>query len=219
MNYGGIINPAVARLCLVNLIIPAVGGAVTLGLSGTFGSGSGVETDVNIFNSSTISVIKNNFENSATLGTNLTYNNATGFNRAWAVAGKRGGFTVTLNEDISLLKNGGPLASGLDEGETGGAFVGFTFDNGMSIFAGTEIFTGKPTQYPKTQSSKYPGFVNQTDAQQQFNVGRTFLKIENAPSIGNIRFDYSGESQMWSQNIIHDYFDYFYVVRAKVLTI
>jgi RHS repeat-associated protein len=182
------------------------GGALTLGLSGTFGSGAGRPTDVNIFNSSTISGVTNNFNNSGTLGTNFTYNNATGFNRAWGVAGKAGGFTASLNEDFSFAKKAGHgiLASGFDEGETGGGFLGYTFKNGTSIFAGTEIFTGKPTSYPKTQSMQYPGFVNQTDAQQQFNVGRTFLKVENAPGIGNIRFDYSGQSQMWSQNAIHD---------------
>jgi len=30
------------------------------------------------------------------------------------------------------------------------------------------------------------------------------IGVENAPGIGNIRFDYSGQSQMWSQNAIHD---------------
>jgi hypothetical protein len=182
------------------------GGALTLGLSGTLGSGAGngTPTDLNMFNSTTLSGITNTFEKSATIGTNLTYNNATGFNRAAGFAGKLGGFTATINEDFSFLPKGGLLASGLDEGETGGGFLGYTFKNGTSLFAGTEIFTGKPTQYPKPSSSDYPGYVEQTTQQQLFNVGRSFLRIENAPGIGNLRFDYSGQSQMWSQNAIHD---------------
>jgi RHS repeat-associated protein len=181
------------------------GGALTLGLSGTFGSGAGRPTDVNIFNSSTISGVTNNFNNSGTLGTNFTYNNATGFNRAWGVAGKAGGFTASLNEDFSFAKKAGHgiLASGFDEGETGGGFLGYTYKNGNTIFGGTEIFTGKPYGgYPKTGDGA--GYVKQDLGQQQLNVGRSFLKVENAPSIGNIRFDYSGHSQMWSQNLIHD---------------
>ncbi|MEW6774647.1 MAG: hypothetical protein AB1304_11725, partial [Bacteroidota bacterium] len=186
------------------------GGAVTLGLSTTFGSGggNGIPTDLNIFNSTTLSGITNTFEKSFTVGTNLTYNTATGFNRAAGYAGKIGGFTAAINEDYSFLPKGGLLASGKDEGETGGGFLGYTFKNGSSIFAGTEIFTGKPTQYPKQSSRDYPGFVEQTPQQQQFNVGRSFLKIENAPGIGNIRIDYSGQSQMWSQNLIHDALGY-----------
>jgi hypothetical protein len=182
------------------------GGALTIGLSGTLGSGSGsgTPTDLNIFNSSTISGITNTFEKSATLGTNLTLNTATGFNRAAGFAGKLGGFTAAINEDFSLLPKGGLFASGLDEGETGGGFLGYTFKNGTSLYAGTEIFTGKPTQYPKPSSSEYSGYVAQTTQQQQFNVGRSFFKIENASGIGNLRFDYSGKSQMWSQNAIHD---------------
>jgi hypothetical protein len=183
----------------------SLGGALTLGLSGTFGGGTGRPTDVNIFNSSTISGVTNNFNNSGTLGTNFNYNTATGFNRAWGIAGKAGGFTASLNEDFSFAKRAGHgiLASGFDEGETGGGFLGYTFKNGTSVFGGTEIFTGKPYGgYPKTGDGA--GYVKQDLGQQHLNVGRTFLKVENAPGVGNIRFDYSGRSQMWSQNVIHD---------------
>jgi hypothetical protein len=183
----------------------SLGGALTLGLSGTLGSGSGRPTDLNMFNSTSLSGITNNFNSSGTLGTNLTYNNATGFNRAWGVAGKSGGFTATLNEDFSFMKHG-ILASAKDEGETGGGFLGYTFKNGSSVFVGTEIFTGTPTQYPKAGDGS--GYVLQKPSQQQFNVGRSFLRVENAPGIGNIRFDYSGQSQMWSQNLIHDALGY-----------
>ncbi len=183
----------------------SLGGAITLGLSGTLGSGSGRSTDLNIFNSSTISGVTDNFQKSATIGTNLTLNTATGYNRAAGFAGKLGGFTIAINEDFSMLPKGwGPLASGKDEGETGGGFIGYTFNNGTSLYGGTEIFTGRPTMYPKPASSEYPGYVDQKPAQQQFNVGRSFLKLENAPNFGNLRMDYSGQSQMWSQNAIHD---------------
>jgi hypothetical protein len=187
----------------------SLGAAITLGLSSTYGSGSGLATDLNIFNSTTLSGVKNTFEKSVTIGTNLTFNTATGFNRVAGLAGKIRGFTATINEDFSLFPGGGLLASGKDEGETGGGFLGYTFKNNTSLFVGTEIFTGKPIQYPKTESVEYPGYVEQTFRQQQLNVGRTFLKIENAPVIGNIRFDYSGKSQMWSQNIIHHMFGYY----------
>ena len=79
--------------------------------------------------------------------------------------------------------------------------MGFTFKNGTSISAGAEIFTGKPLEYPKTSQNNY---VLQKPEQYPFNVGRSFLKVENIPNIGNIRFDYSGQSQMWAQNVIHD---------------
>jgi hypothetical protein len=181
----------------------SMGGAVTIGLSGTVGTGTGTATDLNVFNSTTLSGVKNNFEKSGTLATNLTYNTATGFNRAAGFAGKLGGFTVTINEDFSLLPRGGLLASGKDEGETGGGFIGYTFKNGNSILAGTEIFTGRPTQYPKKGDGK--GYVLQESLKQyNLNVGRSFLKVENIQYFGNIRFDYSGQSQMWSQNLIHD---------------
>ena len=185
----------------------ALGGAATLGLSATLGSGSGsgIPTSLNIFNSTSLSGVTNSFEKSATLGTNLTFNTATGFNRAWGVAGKYKGFTTTLNEDFSLLKHG-ILASGKDEGETGGGFMGLTTKNGTSIYLGTEIFTGKPTNYPKYTGPK--GFVYQNKKQQQLNVGRTFLIIENSKDIVDLRFDYSGQSQMWSQNLIHDTFGF-----------
>jgi hypothetical protein len=181
----------------------SLGGAATLGLSGTFGSGSGTHSDLNIFNSTSLSGITNKFQNSGTIGTNLTWNNATGYNRAAGFAAKFGGFTATINEDFSLLPKGwGPLASGKDEGETGGGFLGYTFKNGTSAYFGTEIFTGKPTEYPKLGDGSY---VFQKPAQQQYNVGRTFLKLENVSGVGNIRADYSGNSQMWSQNSIHDF--------------
>ena len=48
------------------------GGALTLGISGTLGGGSGTPTELNIFNSSTLSAVSNSFGNSVTLGTNLT---------------------------------------------------------------------------------------------------------------------------------------------------
>jgi hypothetical protein len=177
------------------------GGTVTLGLSGTFGSGKGRETDLNIFTSNTLSGITNSFHGSGTIGTNLTYNTATGFNRSWGVAAKAGGFTFSLNEDFSIAKAGhGILGSGYDHGDTGGGFIGFTFKNGTSIYFGNEVFTGKPFKYPKPSIGSY---VLQTPWQQQLNTGKTFIKIENAPGIGNIRFDYSGKSQMFIQNWIH----------------
>jgi RHS repeat-associated protein len=180
-------------------------GMMTLGLSYTNGNGQGASTDLNIFTSNTISGITNNFQKSATIGTNLSFNNATGFNRAWGVATKVGGFTATINEDFSILPTGfGILASGYDQDNTGGGFLGYTFNNGTSIFAGTEIFTGAPTSYPKSESNDYPGYVAQTKSQQSYNVGRTFLKVDNAPHLGSFRIDYQGQSQMWSQNIIHD---------------
>ncbi|MBA3705448.1 MAG: hypothetical protein H0W84_05980 [Bacteroidetes bacterium] len=179
------------------------GAAITLGLSGTYGSGSGRPTDLNMFNSTTISGITNNFDKSATIGTNLTYNNATGFNRAAGYAGKLGGVTATINEDFSFFSKGGLIASGKDEGETGGGFLGYTFKNGTSLFAGTEIFTGRPTGYPKVGDGT--GYVLQPNEKQYaLNVGRSFLKVENAQNFGSIRFDYSGKSQMWMQNGIHN---------------
>jgi hypothetical protein len=183
---------------------PTLGGAVTLGLSATYGTGQGRPTDVNIFNSSTLSGVINSFDRSLTLGTSLTLNTSTGFNRVAGYAGKLGGFTIAINEDFSFLPRGGLLASGLDEGETGGGFVGFTFRNGMTGYIGTEIFTGKPTQYPKQESFLYPGYVSQSFDQRAYNVGRTFFRLDNIPSIGNIRIDFSGARQMYSQNFIHD---------------
>ena len=186
-------------------------GMLTLGLSYTKGSGEGTPTDLNIFTSNTVSGITNNFQSSFTLGTNLSLNNATGFNRAWSIAGKSGGFTATLNEDYSWLTGGklpagfGILGSGYDQDNTGGGFLGYTFNNGTTAYLGTEIFTGAPTGYPKESSEDYPGYVAQTSQQQSYNVGRTFLKVENFGNFGNIRFDYSGQSQMWSQNAIHDF--------------
>ena len=179
----------------------SLGGVITLGLSGTYGRGSGRSTDLNIFNSTTPSAITNNFKNSGTIGTNLTYNTATGFNRDTGFACKFGGFTATIYEDYSPFPKEGLLASGLDEGETGGGFMGFTFKNGTSISAGAEIFTGKPLSYPKPSQD---GYVLQKPNQADFNVGRTFLKVEDIPNFGNIRFDYSGQSQMWFQNALHN---------------
>ncbi len=79
--------------------------------------------------------------------------------------------------------------------------MGFTFKNGTSLIAGTEIFTGKPSSYPKQGQE---GYVLQKPDQTDFNVGRSFLKVENIPNFGNIRFDYSGQSQMWAQDVIPD---------------
>ncbi len=185
--------------------------AATLGLSGTWGGGKGTPTDLNMFNSSTLSGIKNNFNESYTVGTNITWNNATGFNRAAGYAFKKGGFTATINEDYSALPwgsrggrflGGGLLASGKDDGETGGGFAGYTFKNGTSLFAGTEIFTGTPLHYPKTPSAQHPGFVEQSPRQQLLNVGRTFLMLQGVQG-GDWRLDYSGNNNMFSQNGIH----------------
>ena len=99
----------------------------------------------------------------------------------------------------------GILGSGFDQDNTGGGFLGYTFDNGTSLYAGTEIFTGKPTTYPKTESNDYSGYVAQSTAQQTYNVGRSFFKVETSSGINSFRLDYQGNSQMWSQNSIHDF--------------
>jgi hypothetical protein len=93
------------------------------------------------------------------------------------------------------------LASGKDEGETGGGFMGYTFKNGVSIFAGTEIFTGKPSSYPKPGDGN--GYVLQTSDQQQLNTGRTFLMLQGMQG-GDWRLDYSGSNNMYSQDVIHN---------------
>lgn len=192
------------------------GYAFTLGISQTMGGGTGVPTDLDIFNSTTLSAVTNKFENSFTIGTNLTFNNATGFNRAAGFAGKLGGFTATINEDFSFLpdisgnsffgnRNSiwggiGLLASGKDEGETGGGKVQYTSKEGFSISIGTEIFTGKPLRYNKPTIG---GYVSQKLVQERLNVGNSFIKVDTK-NFGLFQFMWQGETQMFSQNVIHD---------------
>lgn len=183
------------------------GGALTFGVSGTFGSGTGTPTTLNNFNSSTLSGVTNNFKNSFSVGTNFTFNAATGGNRVLNYAGKIGGFTANLYEDFSFFKKG-LLASGKDEGDTGGGQAGFTFNNGSSITAGTEIFSGKPL-YPREGMSGNEGYNKQPSLKDyNLNNGTTFLKLNNFQNVGNLRLDYSGQSQMWSQNAVHNMFGY-----------
>jgi RHS repeat-associated protein len=165
------------------------------------GGGVGKPLAMNTFNNTTATGVSTDFKGAGTIGSNFVSNDGDRDQRSGVLAGKWANGQASFYNDFIPV-----LGDGRDDYWTGG--INASVQSGdQTITAGTDVFTGvrqgemgNRLLDPSNPTNGRFGTYKLTEGDQLLNNGQTIVKINNVPVLGS-----AGASNMYSQNLIHNY--------------